>query len=578
RSTWLRTASCSPWGSSTMKEVTRQGPSVQDSRPPAATGLATADDEFCTSQLFLELAGPRHGPGQRRLGSRHRQHGALEGSARYIGRIGARNVQIHQPAVHLIFNVTPALEAVRRKGVFGMKAYGHDDFDILGQGDFLLVPPSAFETPEGCREYRSRVRAAYFEQALADGVKAEKADRKKRKGPNTSTPVKRARSASISSDEGFTAAEEALIALDAKDRLKEVAKHVKKPDANRAIDRQSWIEVSMAIHHATDGSPEGMELWDHFSQQAGPYDCAVLEYQWDSFKNGSGITIGSLIHWGKEDAKAAREEKKQKKVEEQREQEKMKVEEALRRKAVKFGVIHTGGDGVFNRWDAENFGIAIKNTMHNPQHRVDCMFSREGAFQQCTQCEWCNPIFGHLAVSQTNSPVLYQQVFNITINNIYNNDNAKAELGWNQFTEDSIMIVEDPETNRILLEALSGTHKRVAALADHFYGSKFVFTEKTCSVVDKLATEVGKRSKKFLDTIDTNRDLIAFENSVYDLKKDRFRATEPEDYLTLSVGYRFEAERDPEIEGRVHDFSAKVFPDPHVKEYMLKFLKSCLAG
>ncbi|KAJ3081125.1 hypothetical protein HK102_002574 [Quaeritorhiza haematococci] len=56
-------------------------------------------------------------------------------------------------ALHLLFNVTPALEAVRRKGVFGMKTFGHDDFDILGQGDFLLVPPSSFETPDGRREY-----------------------------------------------------------------------------------------------------------------------------------------------------------------------------------------------------------------------------------------------------------------------------------------------------------------------------------------------------------------------------------------------------------------------------------------
>ncbi|KAJ3080401.1 hypothetical protein HK102_003087, partial [Quaeritorhiza haematococci] len=580
-------------------------------------------------------------------------------------------------AVHLLFKVTPALEAVRRKGVFNMKPLGYNDIDILGQGDFLLVPPSSFETPEGRREYKfvegyslldnsdklmeapewlirvltrnsaayNRVRGSYIKQVMADGVKAVTSDRKKRKGPNTSTPVKRARSASISSDEGFTAAEEALIALDAKDRLKEVAKHIKKLDANRAIDRQSWIEVGMAIHHATDGSPEGMELWDHFSQRAGPYDRAVLEYQWESFKNGSGITIGSLIHWGKEDAKAARDEKKRKKVEEQREQEKMKADEAVQREAVKFGVNHTGGDGVFDGWDAENFAVAIKNTMHNPQHRVDCMFSREGAFQQCTQCEWRNPIFGHLAVSQTSYPVLYQQVFNITINNIYNSDNAKAELGWNQFTEDSIVVVEDPETNRILLEALSGTHERVAALADHLYGSKFVFTEKTwyrfdgvlwekdadkiwirdclkklefrslfasakkafsdatniddqdekvyqiqsvitklenfsfkSSVVDELGTEVGKRSKKFLDTIDTNRDLIAFENGVYDLKKDQFRAAEPEDYLTLSVGYKFEAEHDPELEAKVHDFFAKVFPDPQVKEYMLKFLASCLAG
>ncbi|KAJ3079717.1 hypothetical protein HK102_003556, partial [Quaeritorhiza haematococci] len=171
-------------------------------------------------------------------------------------------------AVHLLFKVTPALEAVRRKGVFGIKPLGYDDFDILGQGDFLLVPPSSFETPEGRREYRfvegyslidnrdklmdapdwlvrvltrgsndhRRVREAYLKQALsaekADRVKAEKAA----KGPYAN---KDARSASIVEEE-YTPAEEALIALDTQDRIKEVQKHVKKLSADRAIDRQSY--------------------------------------------------------------------------------------------------------------------------------------------------------------------------------------------------------------------------------------------------------------------------------------------------------------------------------------------------
>ncbi|KAJ3058174.1 hypothetical protein HK102_010641, partial [Quaeritorhiza haematococci] len=197
----------------------------------------------------------------------------------------------------------------------------------------------------------------------ADRVKAEKVA----KGPaDTNT----ARSASI----GLTAAEEALIALDLQDRIKEVGKHVKKLNADRAIDRQSWIEVGMAIHHATDG--QGMEIWDEFSRRAGPYDRDVLKTQWDSFKNGSGITIGSLIHWGKQDAKAARDEKKERKAEE----EKTKADDVLRREAVKFGVDHTGGKGVFESWDdPENLVAVIKNTMHHPDHRVECVFSSEGA-------------------------------------------------------------------------------------------------------------------------------------------------------------------------------------------------------
>ncbi|KAJ3055708.1 hypothetical protein HK102_011304, partial [Quaeritorhiza haematococci] len=291
---------------------------------------------------------------------------------------------------HLLFKVTPELERLRKKSVFGLKALGRDDFDVLGKGDFLLVPPSSFMTPLEKREYtfmegyslldnpeklieapewllqvltpgsvpHNRVRGTFLRQDLAKKA-AEKKERErvekeqevvkeeqeeKRGDGGGSTRLKRGRS---NSSGGLTAEEEALIALDTEDRLKEVEKHVKKLRAERAIDRQSWIEVGMAIHHATNG--QGMELWDEFSRRAGPYDRRDLEYQWDSFKNGSGITIGSLIFWAKEDSKEAREEKKRLKAEE----EKFKSKEARRREAVKFGVDHTGGKGVLDNWDAE---------------------------------------------------------------------------------------------------------------------------------------------------------------------------------------------------------------------------------
>ncbi|KAJ3054229.1 hypothetical protein HK102_011553, partial [Quaeritorhiza haematococci] len=369
---------------------------------------------------------------------------------------------------HLLFKVTPELERLRKKSVFGLKTLGRDDFDVLGKGDFLLMPPSSFMTPLERREYmfvegyslidnpeklmeapewllqvltpgsvpHNRIRGTFLRQDLAKKaaakkerervekeqqekqeavkeVEEEKEKGQKRKGLDTGSPAKRARSASVSSDEGYTAAEEFLIASSDQDCLKEVAKHVNKLNANRAIDRQSWIEVGMAIHHATDG--QGMELWDEFSRRAGPYDRRDLEYQWDSFKNGSGITIGSLIYWAKEDSKEAREERKAAKEQ----LERTKADDNLRREAVKFGVDHTGGKGVFEGWDAEKSVAVIKNTMHHPDHCVECVFSSNAAFQRCLECEWRNPFAGNLMVPQTEYPALHQQFFNITIN--YNN-------------------------------------------------------------------------------------------------------------------------------------------------------------
>ncbi|KAJ3051096.1 hypothetical protein HK102_012142, partial [Quaeritorhiza haematococci] len=254
-----------------------------------------------------------------------------------------------------------------------------------------------------------------------------------------------------------------LLNLDLTDRMKEVAKHVKKLRADRAVDRQSWIEVGMAIHHATDG--QGMELWDEFSRRAGPYDRHTLEYQWNSFRNGSGITMGSLIHWAKEDARTTREENKRAKAE----QEKMKCDETLRREVVKFGVDHTGGQGIFEGWNAEKSVAVIRNTMHHPDHHVECVFNSEGAYQRCLECAWRNPFAGELVVSQTKYPALHQQFFNITINHTiknYNNNNnndnhtsnsTELEL-WDDEAHlaDDYQPFDDPELSLNFKRAFSG--------------------------------------------------------------------------------------------------------------------------
>ncbi|KAJ3068500.1 hypothetical protein HK102_007160, partial [Quaeritorhiza haematococci] len=316
-----------------------------------------------------------------------------------------------------------------------------------------------------------------------------------------------------------------------------------------------------------------------------------------------------------------------------------------------FGVDHTGGKGVFESWDdPENLVAVIRNTMHHPDHRVECVFSSDRAFQRCVECGWHNPFAGELMISQTKYPVLHQQYFNITINNTVNNyNNKETDVAWNEFKEDGLEIVSDSQTNNLLLAGLSGTNQRVAELAYHIYGSRFAIVPGGCwyhfngvvweqekdrheiklclksdaflgmftdakaafantandvndrkrkvahiqnvinklesaafknAVVDELGPLVASKTKKlkFLDKLDRNRDLIAFDNGVYDLEGMCFREARPDDFLTKTVGYDFDCVRHPEVEAKIHDFFHKVFPDPEVKEYVLKFLASCLAG
>lgn len=72
---------------------------------------------------------------------------------------------------------------------------------------------------------------------------------------------------------------------------------------NDADERDSWIRVGMALHHHYDGSDEGLDLWDSWSQQTqtGKYDLGAVYTAWYSFKDNittkkkALITMRSLI-------------------------------------------------------------------------------------------------------------------------------------------------------------------------------------------------------------------------------------------------------------------------------------------
>lgn len=44
-----------------------------------------------------------------------------------------------------------------------------------------------------------------------------------------------------------------------------------------------WVRVGMALHHETDGSPEGLRLWDHWSSGGGKYVHGECSKRWRSF-------------------------------------------------------------------------------------------------------------------------------------------------------------------------------------------------------------------------------------------------------------------------------------------------------
>jgi hypothetical protein len=61
-------------------------------------------------------------------------------------------------------------------------------------------------------------------------------------------------------------------------------------------DRPTWINIGMALHHATGGS--GFDLWNDWSSKGEKYPgMANLRNQWDRFgKSANPVTLGTLIY------------------------------------------------------------------------------------------------------------------------------------------------------------------------------------------------------------------------------------------------------------------------------------------
>lgn len=106
------------------------------------------------------------------------------------------------------------------------------------------------------------------------------------------------------------------------------------------------------------------------------------------------------------------------------------------------------------------------------------------------------------------------------------------------------------------------------------------------SIIMKLSTgiklnclDIEFYNKNFYEIMDQNKDLIGFENGVFDLVKMEFRYGINSDYITLSTKYNYTHFKptDP-LYIEVIELIRKIIPNKDTRHYTLKSLASCLDG
>ena len=85
--------------------------------------------------------------------------------------------------------------------------------------------------------------------------------------------------------------------------------------------------------------------------------------------------------------------------------------------------------------------------------------------------------------------------------------------------------------------------------------------------------------ESFEDLLDSDVNLLGFENGVYDLAAHEFREGRPDDHISFTTGINFvlHADDHPTVQ-QVARFWETVLPQPDIREYVLLTLASCLSG
>lgn len=91
--------------------------------------------------------------------------------------------------------------------------------------------------------------------------------------------------------------------------------------------------------------------------------------------------------------------------------------------------------------------------------------------------------------------------------------------------------------------------------------------------------DISFYNSKFDKIIDQNKDLIGFDNGVYDLTEKEFRKGRASDYISMSTGYEYvEYTLSDSLYKELLELIYKILPDLAVREFTLKSMASCLDG
>lgn len=303
---------------------------------------------------------------------------------------------------------------------------------------------------------------------------------------------------------------------------------------------RGWVHVGQLLYNI---HPELLDVFLDFSAQSDKYDERGCIDQWNRYKyrnDGERMGIGSLRMWSREDS-------------------------AMR------------GDTRYQEIEDGNIQRLVETALSSTEHDVAMVVHAK--YRDDYRC--CD--FG-------------KNVWFRWIGHIWRETDRGIDLQLRLSKEiakvffDKMRAIENDMSNRDLMECSGEDKKDRDCVCEHcemerlrMKYSAVYLKLKTTKFKDNLMKECRELffDEEFTKRLDSNKDLIAFNNGVLDLTTFEFRNGKPDDYMSFSTGIDYDPEREyssypawPAVER----FICQVLPDPEVRDYFIKHLATNLFG
>jgi len=303
--------------------------------------------------------------------------------------------------------------------------------------------------------------------------------------------------------------------------IRTASKYVSILSDKRAESYDDWIKVGLALHNIDTCL---LSAWIEFSKKVpNKFKEGECEKVWRTMKNmsvGNMLTIRSLAYWAKQDDPKA-----------------------------------------YNAFKNEEFKTYLKGSITgNIYHIAKSVYSKYNDKFACSSIK--SNIWWEF---KNNRWVRIEEAYTLKI--------LLSEDFANDYNKEIIEVtVQATKSNGIEKEELQQRRVKIDKIIGDLMNTRFKETLiKECSSLFY--------DKDFEQKLDSNINLLGFENGVYDLLADEFREGRPDDFITLSTKNDFHPwnEKNP-LHKQIKNFFKQVLPNDNVRNYFLNALCTCLSG